>query len=309
MRDFAASLPLASEVASPARLARGAALSAAVAASSAARAENSRTVGLARSARSSTASRSDSRIAVALPAAPAPVEPVERPAPVEPVPAWSARLALSPAWSPVQVKVSSGVGSSCGFGVSGSVIVVCSSARGGGARSSSHEPREAGTSRWSGQSRDSGSTSTDHGASTPPSSSADRVGAAQDDVPAPAVGPPGDVRRRRSDDGHRGSPFRGSLAEPLGHRLRLALGGGRVGQADGQLDEAPERRRPEPLAQGELRVVEGRPVAARGGPDRRVLGLVGLDDRVARDGRRGRPARSPGPGAGTSARRLVRRAG
>ena len=83
-RDFSASLPLASEVASPARLASGAALSAAVATSSAARAENSRTVGLARSARSSTASRSVSRRAVALlapevePEAPAePVDPVE----------------------------------------------------------------------------------------------------------------------------------------------------------------------------------------------------------------------------------------
>ncbi len=92
VRDFSASLPLASEVASPARLARGAALSAAVAASSAARAENSRTVGLARSARSSTASRSCSRIAVALPPAEAELlerlEPVE---PVDPVSVWSAR--------------------------------------------------------------------------------------------------------------------------------------------------------------------------------------------------------------------------
>ena len=72
-----------------------------------------------------------------------------------------------------------------------------------------------------------------------------------------------------------------SVAEPRRHRLRLALGGGRVREPDGQLDQAPERRRAEPLAQRQLGVVEGGPVAARRGGDGRVVGLVGLEDRAA----------------------------
>ena len=71
-RDFSASLPLASAVASPALWASGAALSAAIATTSAALAENWRTTGVAFSAKSSTATRRVSMTSVALAAAPAP---------------------------------------------------------------------------------------------------------------------------------------------------------------------------------------------------------------------------------------------
>ena len=103
-------------------------------------------------------------------------------------------------------------------------------------RPSSHERTQrspAGRRRMvTGQSSDSGSTSTDHGASSPPSSSATGSVTAEDDVPAPAVGPPGDVGRCRTDDG---DP---RLRVPwLAARSRAAiavglpLGGRRVGQA------------------------------------------------------------------------------
>ena len=51
----------------------------------------------------------------------------------------------------------------------------------------------------------------------------------------------------------------------------------------------PERWRPEPTAQVQLRGVERVAVAGRHGPDDRVVGLVGLEDRPAG------PLTAPGP--------------
>ena len=238
--------------------------------------------GVARSARSSTASRIDSRIAVAV-AAPLDV-------PLDAAP--SAGLGAMGVAGRAAGRRSVGPGE----GLVGPVRLArrCGVVRLG----------HGGVLRWSGganrrtnrrighvpkscagpQSSDSGSTSTDHGASTPPSSSADRIVAAQDDVPAPAVRPSGDVGGGRADDGHRDSPFRGTVAQPVRHRLRLALGGGRIRQPDRQLDQPPERRRAEPLAQRQLGVVEG-----RRGPRSPRPGSPG--------GRAGRSGRSPGPAA------------
>ena len=56
------------------------------------------------------------------------------------------------------------------------------------------------------------------------------------------------------------------------------LGGGRIDQPDRQLDQPPERRGSESLAQGKLGVIERGPIARCGGLDRRVVRLVGLDD-------------------------------
>ena len=66
---------------------------------------------------------------------------------------------------------------------------------------------------------DSGSTSTDHGASGPPSSRADRIGSAQDEVPAPLARPaarrrPAPVRSPRSP----APPLGGPGAQGVGHR-------------------------------------------------------------------------------------------
>ena len=166
IRDFVASLPLASEVTSPARRASGAARSAATAASSAARAENSRTVGVARSARSSTASRSDSRIAVAV------------------VLAELARAAVA-GGAGVAARVTGVVRGSAlvgpGEGLVGRGLVRGRWIERLGHRrsaprccwpSSSHEPANRASAEGPDQSSDSGSTSTDHGASTPSSRSA-----------------------------------------------------------------------------------------------------------------------------------------
>src|SRR5436190_324475 len=158
-RERSASLPLASDVASPARRASGAALSAVSAANSAARAENSRTVGVARSARSSIASRMESRIAVAVDA------PLDDP--VEP--GWPVPVSASP----VQLKLSSGFGCWGVLGSNGSVMVSCSSM--GLVLYIVARTAVPSICRWSRcpttmpYRSDSGSTSTDHGASTAPS--------------------------------------------------------------------------------------------------------------------------------------------
>ena len=86
----------------------------------------------------------------------------------------------------------------------------------------------------------------------------------------------------------------GPLPESLGHRRRLRLGGGSVGEADGQLDEPTERRRPEPPPELQLGVVEGGGIVLGDGPDRRMVGLVRLDDREARPLAAAGPARGLG---------------
>ena len=158
-------------------------------------------------------------------------------------------------------------------------------------------------------SSDSGSTSTDQGASSPPSRIAtgssprrttfQRQRSARRAMYAGA-GPTTATRPPRSV---------GQRAKAIGQGACLRFGGRRVGQSDRQLDQSPERRRPEPLAQGQLGVVEGRPVAGSPPP-----GSPG--DRAGRSGRspdpaasRDRPDRSPGRAAGTCARPRARRAG
>ena len=124
------------------------------------------------------------------------------------------------------------------------------------------------------------------------------------------VGASGDVGRGGPDDRDCGPSLLGPhRAAGRPSRVASRCAASAIGQPDGQLDQPAERWRAEPLPQRQLGVVEGGPVAARRGQDRRVLGLVRLDDRPARGDRRDRPGRSPGRAAGTSAPRRARRAG
>ena len=301
------------------RLRNGAVLSAVKAASSAVRAEYSRTVGEARSARSSIASRSCSRTVdracgSALRLLPGPGRApgvacrsrVRVPSPgVAASPSRRSSVAgrqvkrlvggLRPAPVPVRVR---------------SLGHRALSPRCGGRHRRTnrlgHLPRFA---RASAHSSDSGSTSTDHGASGPPSRSATGIVPAQDDVPAPAVGASGDVGRGRSDDRDRGprSVARSRSLSAIAVASRCAAAA--IGEPDGQLHDPAERRRAEPLPQRQLGVVEGGPVAAsppRGSPGARA-GRSGRSPGPV--DRHGRPARSPGRAAGTSAPRRARRAG
>ena len=79
-----------------------------------------------------------------------------------------------------------------------------------------------------------------------------------------------------------GAPLARERPEPVGLGDRGPLGGRCVLEADGQLDEPAERRRTEPAADLQLGVVEGVGIAAGDGLDRRVVGLVALDDRPSR---------------------------
>ena len=78
-------------------------------------------------------------------------------------------------------------------------------------------------------------------------------------------------------------------AEVVGHRPRGRLRCRPVLDGAGQLHEPPVRRRPEPPPKVQLRVVEGRGVVLGDREDRRMVGLVALDDR------RPRPVATPGP--------------
>ena len=80
-----------------------------------------------------------------------------------------------------------------------------------------------------------------------------RIVAAQDDVPAPPVGPARDVGRRRPDDRRRRSPApsRARAAARPSPSPRARRRPGR--QPDGQLHEPAERRRPEPASQRRAR--------------------------------------------------------
>ena len=77
-------------------------------------------------------------------------------------------------------------------------------------------------------SSDSGSTSTDHGGVESAVEQCDGVAPPEDDVPAPAVGAAGDVRRRRADDGGVAVALGGAPPEVVGHGPRRRLGGGPV---------------------------------------------------------------------------------
>ncbi len=71
--------------------------------------------------------------------------------------------------------------------------------------------------------------------------------------------------------------------EPVGHRRRRSRSAAAASaQADGQLDEPAERRRAEPPAELQLGVVERVRVAADDRLDRRMVGLVALDERASR---------------------------
>jgi hypothetical protein len=73
-----------------------------------------------------------------------------------------------------------------------------------------------------------------------PAEKADRIVAAQDHVPSPAIAPPGDIRRRRAYDGDAGPALLGACAETRGHCLRLVPRGLAIGHRDRQLDEPAE---------------------------------------------------------------------
>ena len=211
-RDFSASLPLASAVASPARLASGAALSAATAASSAARARVLADGRRARSARSSIASRSDSRIAVAAStrrsARPRRREPtgivVGRPGP---------RRTVVPGRQS-QVKVSAGRGWRR-FGVS----VMVASPRAGVAhrrtnRANRHLPKVAVTGAIRGRRRPTTARPDRRPGAPPDRRRGGRCSSA-------SGRPVGDVGGRRPDDGDRLAPRSSrALAQPVGHRRR-----------------------------------------------------------------------------------------
>ena len=107
-------------------------------------------------------------------------------------------------------------------------------------------------------SSDSGSTSTDHGASSPPSRSADRIRAAQDEVPAPAVGAPGDVGRapaRRRSTAARRSAARSRSRSAIASASRSAAS--RSASPTVSLTSRPNGGEPNRSAEGELGVVEG----------------------------------------------------
>src|SRR6266404_7819 len=69
----------------------------------------------------------------------------------------------------------------------------------------------------------------------------DGVFAAKDDVPAPAVGSPGDIGRSRSDDRDRNTAISRATAKFIGHRDGGSFGVVPIHQPDGQFHEAPER--------------------------------------------------------------------
>ena len=142
----------------------------------------------------------------------------------------------------------------------------------------------------------------DHGAPGGGSSSATGSAPAQDDVEPPPVAAPRDVRGRRPGDLDaaglaRGRAPAGGRPSPSASRSAAS----RSASADGELDQAPERRRPEPLPERQLLVVERGRVALDDGADRAVVGPVGLDERAARPVAAARPARPPARAAGTSA--------
>src|SRR5258706_13439665 len=67
----------------------------------------------------------------------------------------------------------------------------------------------------------------------------DRIFAAKDDVPAPAVRSPCDIGRSRSDDRDRKAAVRRATAKFIGHRDGGSFGVIAIDQADGQLDKPP----------------------------------------------------------------------
>jgi len=112
---------------------------------------------------------------------------------------------------------------------------------------------------------------------------------AEDHVPAPAAGATGNVGRRGPEYGHSASRTGGDgqdgcrCAQTIGHGGGLVFGRQVVRQPNGQLDQAPERRRAETAADFKLGVVERSGIACGNGLDGGMIGLICLDDRQPRD--------------------------